>query len=106
MGDTLREDNFDDRELELNFFDEPVLDPDPNTIRFESLLEETAVDLVEVVDDVDDLRFFASGFDSFDSFCFLLVGGLCTLVANMLPLVLRLFPVPTLVDPGRSPVMG
>lgn len=93
----MRDEVFDDRDVAVNFF----RDPDP--VRFVSL-SEAGFDLESEVDD-DDLRFFASGFDLHDdSFCFLLVGGLCTLVANTL-LVLRFLPV-AVVDPGRSPVTG
>jgi hypothetical protein len=54
----------------------------------------------------DDLRFFASGFDfDDDSFCFLLVGGLCTLVASTL-LFLRFLLVAVVVGPGHCPVTG
>lgn len=98
MGDTLRDEAFDNRDVAVDFF------RDPEPVRFVSLSEEVDFDLDSKEDDDDDLRFFASGFDlDDDSFCFLFVGGLCALVANTL-LVLRFLPVA--VDPGRSPVTG
>lgn len=73
--------------------------PDPD--RFVSLSVEVDLGL-----EVDDLRFFASGADfSEDSFCFLVVGGLCTLVASTL-LFLRFLLVAVVEGPVRSPVTG
>lgn len=75
IGDTLRDDDLDDRELVLGFFAEPKVDP----ARFDSLSDELDFDLVVVDDEVDeeDFLFFASGFNDLeDSFCFLFVGGL------------------------------
>lgn len=97
MGDTLRDEDFEDLELLLNFF--PAADP----VRLMSLSAEVA-DLDLGID--DDLRFLASGFvldDDKDSFCFLLVGGLCIFVANTL-LFLRFLVV--VVEQGRCPVTG
>jgi hypothetical protein len=94
MGDTLRDEDFEDLELLLDFF------PDADLVRPVSLSSDVDLD----VD--DDLRFFASGFDfDDDSFCFLLVGGLCTLVASTL-LFLRFLLVAVVVGPGRCPVTG
>lgn len=75
IGDTLRDDNLDERELVLGFFDTPKVD----TALFDSLSDEPDPDLVAMEDDVDGegFLFFASGFsDLEDSFCFLFVGGL------------------------------
>jgi hypothetical protein len=100
MGDTLRED-FEDRELVLDFFPDSGREPE----RLVSLSAEEA----DLGLDADDLRFFASGidfdFDDDDSFCFLLVGGLCTFVASTL-LFLRFLLVAVVVDSGRCPVTG
>jgi len=93
MGDTLRDEDFEERELLLEFF------PDADPVRPVSL-SDLSIDFDLSVD--EDLRFFASGFDlDDDSFCFLLLGGLCTFVAST-PLFLRFF-VAVVVDPGRCP---
>jgi hypothetical protein len=94
MGDILRDEDFEDLELLLDFF------PDADPARPVSLSPDVDLD----VD--DDLRFFASGLDfDDDSFCFLIVGGLCTLVASTL-LFLRFLLVAVVVGPGRCPVTG
>ena len=94
MGDILRDEDFEDLELLLDFF------PDADPARPVSLSPDVDLD----VD--DDLRFFASGFDfDDDSFCFFMIGGLCTLVASTL-LFLRFLLVAVVVGPGRCPVTG
>jgi hypothetical protein len=98
MGDTLRDEDLGGREFVLDFLANPDLE------RFVSLSAGEG----ELALDVDDLRFLASvvgfNFDDDDSFCFLLVGGLCILVAST-PFF-RFLLVAVVEGSGRCPVTG
>lgn len=71
IGDTLRDDGLDDRELVFGFLTRLKVDP----VRFDSLSDKPDFDLEDEVD--EDFFFFDSGFSTMeDSFCFLFVGRL------------------------------